>query len=325
LIAEVLIAQFGARQLGAPRDPDYIVVVDASHWRSLDAERRERLMFHELSHLVAREDEFGVVRRNPQTGKPLLKLVPHDVEVFISEVARYGIETVGCEAIAPAIVEGEARKRRRTLKSRKSRAGQVPEGDARLPSAMRATPLVFQRFLRAAINLIDAGKSVTYGNLAGELGRAKQVVWKFVKRHPDVMDYVNEQVEAANVRFLGLVKRRHAMLGMQGSVPSAEFYAKAEGGYFAPRARRRRHAERRAAGLQPEPADSAARLSRARRPAVAAATARRVSPPPPGAPVATRVDSAPAGAPSRHSDDCGEVMIVKIVRKRLMRSPAGSR
>jgi hypothetical protein len=116
LIAEVLIAQFGARQLGAPRDPDYIVVVDASHWRSLDAERRERLMFHELSHLVAREDEFGVVRRNPQTGKPLLKLVPHDVEVFISEVARYGIETVGCEAIAPAIVEGEARKRRRTLK-----------------------------------------------------------------------------------------------------------------------------------------------------------------------------------------------------------------
>jgi hypothetical protein len=98
---------------------------------------------------------------------------------------------------------------------------------------MRATPLVFQRFLRAAINLIDAGKAVTYGNLAGELGRAKQVVWKFVHRHPEVMDYVNEQVEAANLRFLGLVKRRHAMLGMQGSVPSAEFYAKAEGGYFA--------------------------------------------------------------------------------------------
>lgn len=115
MLAEVLVARLATPQLGAPLDPDYVVIVDASHWRSLDAERRERLMFHELSHLVAREDEFGVVRRG-KDGRPLLKLVPHDVEVFLSEIERYGIETVGCEAIAPAIVEGEARKRLRGLR-----------------------------------------------------------------------------------------------------------------------------------------------------------------------------------------------------------------
>jgi hypothetical protein len=115
MVAEFLVSQLVERQDGAALDPDYVVIVDASNWRSLNAERRERLMFHELSHLVAREDEFGVVRRG-QDGRPLLKLVPHDYEVFDSEIRRYGIETVGCEAIAPAIVEGEARKRRRGLR-----------------------------------------------------------------------------------------------------------------------------------------------------------------------------------------------------------------
>jgi hypothetical protein len=116
LVAEFLLAHFGKGQLGAPLDADYIVVVDASNWRSLDAERRERLMFHELSHLVAREDEFGVVKRSSQTGQPLLKLVQHDYEAFDSEIRRYGLHTCGFEAIAPAIVEGEARKRRRGLR-----------------------------------------------------------------------------------------------------------------------------------------------------------------------------------------------------------------
>lgn len=116
LVAEFLFAQLGAPQLGAALDADYVVIVDASIWRSLDAERRERLMFHELSHLVAREDEFGVVRRSKETGKPLLKLVPHDYEVFDSEIRRYGVETCGVEAIAHAIVQGETQKKRRGLR-----------------------------------------------------------------------------------------------------------------------------------------------------------------------------------------------------------------
>lgn len=116
LVAEFLVAQLLRQQEAAALDPDYVVIVEASNWRSLDAERRERLIFHELSHLVAREDEFRCVRRHKDTGKPLLKLVPHDYEVFDQEIRRYGIETVGVEAIAPAIVEGEARKKRRNLR-----------------------------------------------------------------------------------------------------------------------------------------------------------------------------------------------------------------
>jgi hypothetical protein len=116
LLAEFLVAQLGEAQFGAALDPDYVVVVDASNWRGLDAERRERLVYHELSHLVAREDEFGVVRRHKDTGKPLLKLVHHDYEAFDAEIRRYGLETVGIEAIAHAIVDGEARKKRRRLR-----------------------------------------------------------------------------------------------------------------------------------------------------------------------------------------------------------------
>lgn len=86
--------------------------------------------------------------------------------------------------------------------------------------------------LRAAIALVDAGKAVTYGNLAAELGRAKQVVWRFVQRHPDVWTYINAHIEEANAQFAGLVLRRHAFIGMQGSVPSAELYLKAQGGHF---------------------------------------------------------------------------------------------
>lgn len=97
-------------------DPDYLVVVDAAIWKALDAERQERLMSHEAAHLVAQEDEWGVERRSKETGKPLLKLRPHDFEIFASEICRYGVETCDVVPLAQAIVEGEAQKRRRKLK-----------------------------------------------------------------------------------------------------------------------------------------------------------------------------------------------------------------
>lgn len=114
MTAEWLLAQFCAPLLEG-HDPDYVVFVDGAVWDGLSDEGRERLMFHELCHLVQVEDEFGVVRRH-QDGRPMLKLVPHDYEAFSSEIRRYGIETCGIEAIAPDIVEGEARKRRRGLR-----------------------------------------------------------------------------------------------------------------------------------------------------------------------------------------------------------------
>jgi hypothetical protein len=44
---------------------------------------------------------------------------------------------------------------------------------------------------------------------------------------------VDDQLQQANERFAGLVLRRHAFIAMQGSVPSAELYLKAQGGHFA--------------------------------------------------------------------------------------------
>lgn len=116
MVAEVLLAHFGAPQLGASVDPDYVILVDAPIWSVLEDEQRERLMFHELKHLAPQEDEFGVIRRSKMTGKPLLKLVPHDYELFEAEILRYGIEVCGAESAATAIVEGEKAKRRRHLK-----------------------------------------------------------------------------------------------------------------------------------------------------------------------------------------------------------------
>jgi hypothetical protein len=115
IVAEFLVAQLTRQQESVALDPDYVVIVDASNWRSLDAERRERLIWHELSHLVAREDEWGVIRRS-QEGKPLLKLVPHDFEYFESEIRRYGVEVCGADGLPHAVVAGEAAKRRRNIK-----------------------------------------------------------------------------------------------------------------------------------------------------------------------------------------------------------------
>lgn len=112
---EFLVAQF-CRPLLDGEDLDYLIVVDRPIWATLDAERQERLMFHELKHLVVQEDEFGVPRRSKETGKPLLKLVPHDFEFFADEIIRYGVDVCGAEGAAHAIVEGEAQKRRRGLK-----------------------------------------------------------------------------------------------------------------------------------------------------------------------------------------------------------------
>jgi hypothetical protein len=90
-----------------------VVLVDESIWSGLDAERQERLIFHELSHLQPQEDEFGVIRRSKVTGKPLLRVVPHDVEIFHTEVERYGPEVVAIETLCEAIVIGAKAAKRR--------------------------------------------------------------------------------------------------------------------------------------------------------------------------------------------------------------------
>lgn len=97
-------------------DPDFLILVDIAIWESLDAERRERLVYHELKHVVVREDEYGVPRLNKETGDPMLKLVPHDIEAFDDEIRRYGPDIVGIETTCEAIVQGFDAAQRRNRK-----------------------------------------------------------------------------------------------------------------------------------------------------------------------------------------------------------------
>lgn len=102
-------------------DPDFLVLIDRPVWDGLDAERQERLMFHELSHIQAKEDEYGcpVLDRD---GRPVLKVVPHDVEVFHAEIERYGVDVCNLEDAAVAIAEGERRRRDRDEDPARARA-----------------------------------------------------------------------------------------------------------------------------------------------------------------------------------------------------------
>jgi hypothetical protein len=93
-------------------EPDFLILVDRALWDTLDPERRERLVYHELCHVQARETEFGTPRLG-QDGRPMLKLVPHDAEAFHAEIERYGVEICGLEDTAIAIATGERHRRTR--------------------------------------------------------------------------------------------------------------------------------------------------------------------------------------------------------------------
>jgi len=70
---------------------DFIIWLAADHLRSLNAGQPasrfqvEALLFHELKHIGVEEDEDG-----PNAGDARLVLVPHELEIFYDEVARYG-------------------------------------------------------------------------------------------------------------------------------------------------------------------------------------------------------------------------------------------
>jgi hypothetical protein len=92
---------------------DFLILFDHPHWDGLDPERRERLVYHELCHVLQAETDEGAPKFSSVDGRPVLKLVPHDREFFDAEVERYGVEVVGIEGAAIAIAEGERRKRAR--------------------------------------------------------------------------------------------------------------------------------------------------------------------------------------------------------------------
>jgi hypothetical protein len=92
---------------------DYLVLIDAALWPTFDDVQRERLIYHELCHLQPKEDTHGRGIRLGNDGRPLLKVVPHDIEAFDEEIRRYGPRVVGIEDTCVAIADGLAAERAR--------------------------------------------------------------------------------------------------------------------------------------------------------------------------------------------------------------------
>lgn len=101
---------------------DYLVLIDAALWPSKSALEQERLIYHELCHLQPKEDTQGRGIRLGNDGRPLLKVVPHDIEAFHEEIRRYGPEVCeiqdACVAIADGLVVERERKQQLVLEQR---------------------------------------------------------------------------------------------------------------------------------------------------------------------------------------------------------------
>jgi len=94
--------------------PDFVVYFDIALWMRDSPLEREQLCYHELCHLQQRRDEYGAPKFE-KAGRAALQLVPHDVEVFHSELRRYGDVVPGFEDAALAIADGAKRHRRLRL------------------------------------------------------------------------------------------------------------------------------------------------------------------------------------------------------------------
>jgi len=109
-----MVAYFAAPVLDWD-EPDFLIIVDAAVWSTLDTVRQERLVFHELCHVVAIENEYGVPKLDNE-GRPMLKVVPHDIEYFHGELERYGLAVCGAEDAATSIAAGFRIDQRNTKK-----------------------------------------------------------------------------------------------------------------------------------------------------------------------------------------------------------------
>jgi hypothetical protein len=133
---EDLLAQFAAPQFEG-YDPDFLVRIDAACWDALGHTEtadqfwrahhlpappaatwpigRERLIFHELSHIYQRVDKDGAPAFSQDDGRPVLALRPHDAELFHGELECYGPTVCGAVDTALAIAAGGRFEQRRRL------------------------------------------------------------------------------------------------------------------------------------------------------------------------------------------------------------------
>lgn len=96
--------------------PDFVIFFDAALWTRESAVEREQLCYHELTHIQQKRDQYDAPKFE-RDGKPALRLVAHDAEVFYSELRRYGRVVPVFDDTAIAIADGARANKRRTLKA----------------------------------------------------------------------------------------------------------------------------------------------------------------------------------------------------------------
>lgn len=69
--------------------PDYVMILDDTHWRAADTFRRTALVHHELKHGGYKRDKEGEPLFTP-AGDPVWTIIGHDLEEFDDTVRRFG-------------------------------------------------------------------------------------------------------------------------------------------------------------------------------------------------------------------------------------------
>jgi Putative phage metallopeptidase len=112
-VLEWAIAQLLTPQLEGSL-PDFVLWTDAALWSAASAIDRERIVFHELSHLEQKHDAYNVPQFT-RDGRPDLRLRPHDAELFYAELVKYGPAVPAFADTALAIAESAKQLKPRKL------------------------------------------------------------------------------------------------------------------------------------------------------------------------------------------------------------------
>lgn len=85
--------------------PDFIMTISASYAAECGDIEFCALIEHELMHMGQERDEFGAPKFR-KNGRPAFTIRGHDVEEFVSIVARYGAGATGTAALVEAANRG---------------------------------------------------------------------------------------------------------------------------------------------------------------------------------------------------------------------------
>lgn len=87
------------------REPDFIITLDVVNLATAQPEVICAIVEHELYHCAQERDENGDLRYNSE-GDPVWGMRPHDAEIFVNEVWRYGAYTETLRQLKAALDAG---------------------------------------------------------------------------------------------------------------------------------------------------------------------------------------------------------------------------